>query len=65
MRFTVATYNIHKGFTQLTRRMVIHDLRERLRGLSADVLFLQEVQGVHKRNAPKESLPNEGEPARW
>jgi endonuclease/exonuclease/phosphatase family metal-dependent hydrolase len=53
MRFTVATYNIHKGFTQLTRRMVIHDLRERLRGLSADVLFLQEVQGVHKRNATR------------
>src|SRR5665213_1764275 len=53
MRITVATYNIHKGFTQLTRRMVIHDLRERLRGLSADVLFLQEVQGVHKSNASR------------
>jgi endonuclease/exonuclease/phosphatase family metal-dependent hydrolase len=53
MRLTVATYNIHKGFTQLTRRMVIHELRERLRGLSADVLFLQEVQGVHRRNATR------------
>ncbi len=53
MRFTVATYNIHKGFTQLTRRMVIHDLRERLHGLSADVLFLQEVQGSHKGNADR------------
>ena len=31
MRFTVATYNIHKGFTQLKGRMVIHELRERLR----------------------------------
>ena len=53
MRFTVATYNIHKGFTQLTRRMVIHDLRERLHGLSADVLFLLEVQGSHKGNADR------------
>jgi endonuclease/exonuclease/phosphatase family metal-dependent hydrolase len=53
MRFTVATYNIHKGFTQLKGRMVIHELRERLRGLSADVLFLQEVQGVHRRNATR------------
>ncbi|MEO8977611.1 MAG: endonuclease/exonuclease/phosphatase family protein, partial [Casimicrobiaceae bacterium] len=53
MRITVATYNIHKGFSHLTRRMVIHDLRERLRGLSADVLFLQEVQGVHKGNASR------------
>jgi endonuclease/exonuclease/phosphatase family metal-dependent hydrolase len=51
MRFTVATYNIHKGFSPLTRRVVIHELRERLHGLSADVLFLQEVQGVHRRHA--------------
>ena len=51
MRFTVATYNIHKGFTQLNRRMVIHELRDRLHGLSADILFLQEVQGVHRRHA--------------
>ena len=32
MRFTVATYNIHKGFSHLNRRMVIHELRERLHG---------------------------------
>ncbi len=51
MRFTVATYNIHKGFSHLTRRMVIHELRDKLRGLSADILFLQEVQGVHRRHA--------------
>jgi endonuclease/exonuclease/phosphatase family metal-dependent hydrolase len=51
MRFTVATYNIHKGFSHLTRRVVIHELRERLHGLSADILFLQEVQGVHRRHA--------------
>jgi len=50
MRFTVATYNIHKGFSP-TRRMVIHELRDRLHGLSADILFLQEVQGVHRRHA--------------
>src|ERR1700732_100266 len=46
MRFTVATYNIHKGFSHLGRRMVIHELREKLRGMAADILFLQEVQGV-------------------
>lgn len=53
MRFTVATYNIHKGFTQLNRRVVIHELRERLHGLSADILFLQEVVGVHRGHAAK------------
>jgi endonuclease/exonuclease/phosphatase family metal-dependent hydrolase len=53
MRFTVATYNIHKGFTQLNRRMVIHELRERLHGLSVDVMLLQEVVGVHERHAAR------------
>jgi endonuclease/exonuclease/phosphatase family metal-dependent hydrolase len=51
VRFTVATYNIHKGFSQLNRRMVIHELKERLHGLDADVLFLQEVVGGHERHA--------------
>jgi endonuclease/exonuclease/phosphatase family metal-dependent hydrolase len=53
MRLTVATYNIHKGFTQLNRRMVIHELRDRLHGLSVDVLFLQEVVGVHRGHAAR------------
>ncbi|HTI46328.1 MAG TPA: endonuclease/exonuclease/phosphatase family protein [Casimicrobiaceae bacterium] len=51
VRFTVATYNIHKGFSQVGRRMLIHELRERLHGLAVDVLFLQEVLGVHERHA--------------
>jgi len=53
MRFTVATYNIHKGLTQLNRRVIIHELRERLHGLSVDVLFLQEVVGVHYGHAAR------------
>jgi endonuclease/exonuclease/phosphatase family metal-dependent hydrolase len=53
MRFTVATYNIHKGFSQLNRRMVIHELRDRLAGLDAQILFLQEVVGVHERHAAR------------
>jgi endonuclease/exonuclease/phosphatase family metal-dependent hydrolase len=43
----IATYNIHKGFSQFNRRVVLHELRERLRELDADILFLQEVQGEH------------------
>ncbi len=43
----VCTYNIHKGFSQFNRRMVIHELRELLRSLAVDVVFLQEVQGLH------------------
>ncbi len=53
MRFTIATYNIHKGFSHLARRMVIHELRDRLHGLSADILLLQEVVGVHERHADR------------
>jgi endonuclease/exonuclease/phosphatase family metal-dependent hydrolase len=52
-RFTVATYNIHKGFSHLARRMVIHELRERLHGLAADILFLQEVLHTHERHASR------------
>ena len=43
----VATYNIHKGFSQFNRRMMVHELRERLRILAPDIVFLQEVQGLH------------------
>lgn len=43
----VATFNIHKGFSQFNRRMMVHELRERLRLLNPDIVFLQEVQGLH------------------
>jgi endonuclease/exonuclease/phosphatase family metal-dependent hydrolase len=46
---SIATWNIHKGFSQFNRRMMVHELRERLRELSADIVFLQEVQGLHLR----------------
>ncbi|WIM04735.1 MAG: endonuclease/exonuclease/phosphatase family protein [Candidatus Nitricoxidivorans perseverans] len=47
----IATYNIHKGFSQFNRRMVVHELRERLRELDPDIAFLQEVQGLHLGHA--------------
>lgn len=50
---SIATWNIHKGFSQFNRRMVVHDLRERLRALDADIVFLQEVQGRHERHAAR------------
>ena len=43
----VATFNIHKGFSCFNRRMMVHELRERLRHLNPDIVFLQEVQGLH------------------
>lgn len=47
-RLSIVTYNIHKGFSQFNRRMMIHELRERLRTLDPDIVFLQEVQGLHR-----------------
>jgi len=49
----VATYNIHKGLSFFKRRMVIHELRERLRALNVDLVFLQEVLGNHERYAQR------------
>lgn len=47
----VATYNIHKGFSHFNRRMTVHELRDRLRLLGADIVFLQEVVGHNTRHA--------------
>lgn len=49
----VATYNIHKGFSHFNRRMMVHELRDRLRALDADLIFLQEVLGAHERHATR------------
>ena len=51
MDLHVATYNIHKGFSHFNSRMVVHELRERLRQVGADIVFLQEVLGTHELHA--------------
>lgn len=50
---SLCTFNIHKGFSQLNRRMAIHDLREQLRALNPDIALLQEVQGQHLKHAQR------------
>jgi endonuclease/exonuclease/phosphatase family metal-dependent hydrolase len=49
----IATYNIHKGLSYFNYRVVLHELRERLRELNADIVFLQEVQGEHTRHGER------------
>ena len=49
----VTTYNIHKGFSQFNRRMMVHELKENLRALGPDLVFLQEVQGLHLGHAER------------
>lgn len=50
---SVITYNIHKGFSQFNRRMMLHELRQQLREQSPDIVFLQEVQGRNRRHAKR------------
>ena len=52
-RLRICSYNIHKGFSQFNRRMMVHELREGLRRVDPDLIFLQEVQGLHLRHAEK------------
>ena len=66
MRLRVATYNIHKGVSRelfgLRRVTRIHELRARLHELDADLVFLQEVQGRHERNAVRfDQWPSESQ----
>ena len=47
------TVNIHKGFTFFNRKFILHELREAVRQVGADVVFLQEVTGTHNTHADK------------
>jgi endonuclease/exonuclease/phosphatase family metal-dependent hydrolase len=41
----VLTVNIHKGYDVFNNRSVLHGLREAVRAMGSDVVFLQEVNG--------------------
>lgn len=47
---SLVTYNIHKGFGFFGKvRFLLPEMRTALSGLSPDFVFLQEVQGEHRR----------------
>jgi endonuclease/exonuclease/phosphatase family metal-dependent hydrolase len=41
----ICSYNIHKGFNASNRKFLLHDIREAIRSINADICFLQEVVG--------------------
>ncbi|MBI3542612.1 MAG: endonuclease/exonuclease/phosphatase family protein [Deltaproteobacteria bacterium] len=47
-RFRVLSYNIHKGFSARNRAFVLREIREAIRSVAPDFLFLQEVLGEHR-----------------
>ena len=51
MRIRTLSYNIHKGFQTGGKRFVLPEIRELIRTLNIDIVFLQEVIGEHERRA--------------
>lgn len=49
----ILTLNMHKGFTVFNRRFILPELRDAVRALSTDIVFLQEVHGTHREHAEK------------
>lgn len=47
----ILTYNIHKGFSSSNRHFILHDIKESIRQIDADVVCLQEIHG--ERNISK------------
>lgn len=56
MQLRVLTYNMHKGFCFYSRQYVLHELRDAIRSVDADLVFLQEVMGVHPPKAKTETI---------
>ncbi len=48
MTVRILTMNVHKGFSILNRRFMLHELRAAVRCVKADIVFLQEVIGKHR-----------------
>ena len=45
----VMTVNVHKGFTFFNRRFMLRELRDAVREVGSDLVFLQEVHGAAER----------------
>ncbi|WP_372861395.1 endonuclease/exonuclease/phosphatase family protein [Spongiibacter sp.] len=50
------SYNVHKGFCASNRRFLLDEIREGIRSVNADLVFLQEVVGENRSHASR--LPN-------
>lgn len=53
---TVLTFNIHKGFSILNRHHTLPKIREFLENTHPDVVFLQEVRGLHLKGPVENQL---------
>lgn len=51
LQLKILTVNLHKGFTALNRKFILPELRNALRDVHADIVFLQEVIGEHAQHS--------------
>jgi endonuclease/exonuclease/phosphatase family metal-dependent hydrolase len=57
-RVKVLTYNIHKGYGPANWSFALHEIRSRIELSGADIVFLQEIHGLHvQREAKVEGWP--------
>ncbi|HVL01644.1 MAG TPA: endonuclease/exonuclease/phosphatase family protein [Dongiaceae bacterium] len=56
LQLTVLTVNLHKGFSAGNRRFMLPELREMLRQVHADIVFLQEVVGEHSLHSARQQM---------
>ena len=47
----VLSYNVHKGFCSANRQFLLEKIRQSIRVVDADVVFLQEVVGENTQHA--------------
>src|SRR5438132_888733 len=59
-KLRVLSYNIHKGFSSGRGKFVLNRIREALRTVHPDLVFLQEVLGHHELHSQKvENWPDQ------
>src|SRR4030095_7898160 len=49
----VLTVNVHKGYTALRRRFMLHELREAVRTVGSDLVLLHEVSRAPRLDRPE------------
>lgn len=50
MRFRILSYNIHKGFSPTNTDFVLAEIRNSIREVKPELVFLQEVVGLNKKH---------------
>jgi endonuclease/exonuclease/phosphatase family metal-dependent hydrolase len=53
MRLKILSYNIHKGFNVSNSKLVIDQIRDTIKSVEADIVFLQEVVGENEQHLQK------------